>query len=50
MGQEIRKETDWLGREKDVIYEDGTKVAETRHETTFWGIPLTEHMILRVIL
>lgn len=40
MAQEIRKETDWLGREKDIIYNDGKKVGETRHETTFWGNPI----------
>jgi hypothetical protein len=40
MAKEIKKETDWLGREKDVIYEGGTKVGETRHETTFWGNPI----------
>ena len=37
MGQEIRKETDWLGNEKDVIYENGTKVGETRWGTTLFG-------------
>ena len=37
MSKEIRKETDWLGIEKDVIYEDGQKVGETRHETTLFG-------------
>lgn len=39
MSKEIRKETDWLGREKDVIYESGKKVGETRHETTIFGTP-----------
>lgn len=38
--KEIRKEIDWLGREKDVIYEDGKKVGETRHETNLWGTPV----------
>lgn len=30
--QEIRKETDWLGNEKQVIYEGGSKVGEIRNE------------------
>jgi len=37
MGKEIKKETDWLGREKDVIYEGGKKVGETKHETDWLG-------------
>ena len=40
MSKEIKKETDWLGREKDVIYEGGQKVGETRHETTLFGNPV----------
>src|SRR5713101_4676763 len=39
MGKEIRKETDWLGREKEVIYEDGQKTGEIRSETTFRSEP-----------
>jgi len=37
MGKEIKRETDWLGREKDVIYEDGVKVGETRREEGISG-------------
>jgi len=37
VGKEIKKETDWLGNEKEVIYEDNEKVGEIRNETTFWG-------------
>lgn len=37
MGKEIKKETDWLGREKWVIYEDGKKTGETKRETNWLG-------------
>jgi hypothetical protein len=37
MGKEIKKETDFFGREKLVIYEDGKKVGETRQETDIFG-------------
>ena len=37
VGKEIRKETDWLGNEKEVVYENNEKVGEIRNETTFWG-------------
>ena len=37
MAKEIRKEKDWLGREKEVIYEDKEKIGEIREEKTFWG-------------
>ena len=37
MGKEIKKETDWLGREKWVIYEGKEKVGETRKETDLLG-------------
>jgi hypothetical protein len=40
VSKEIRKETDWLGREKEVIYEDGEKTGEVRSETTFFGTPV----------
>ncbi|MEM2089757.1 MAG: hypothetical protein QXL88_01550 [Candidatus Pacearchaeota archaeon] len=40
MTKEIKKETDWLGREKDVIYENGKKVGEIRHEKTLFGKPV----------
>jgi hypothetical protein len=35
--KEIRKEKDWLGQEKEVIYEDGKKTGEIREETTWTG-------------
>jgi len=37
MGKEIKKETDWLGREKEVVYEDGNKVGEIKEEQGFFG-------------
>gem|GEM_PF-3587620 len=37
--QEIKTETNWAGKSKEVIYEGGKKVGETRHETTFFGTP-----------
>jgi hypothetical protein len=40
MTKEIRKETDWLGREKEVVYDSGEKVGEVKHEKTFWGTPV----------
>lgn len=36
MSREIRKETDWWGDEKEVIYEDNHRVGEIRTEET-WG-------------
>lgn len=38
MSDEIRKETDFWGNEKEVIYRDGAKVGEIRHEETFFGL------------
>jgi len=37
VGKEIKKEIDFFGREKLVIYEDGKKVGETRQETDIFG-------------
>ena len=38
MSEEIRKETDFWGNEKEVIYKDGNKVGEIRREETFFGL------------
>jgi len=37
MAQEIRDDTDWAGRAIKVIYEDGTKIAVVKPETTWLG-------------
>jgi len=37
LSHEIRKEKDWWGDEKEVIYEDGHKVGETRNQETLAG-------------
>lgn len=37
MSREIRKEKDWWGDEKEVVYEDGHKVGEIRAEETLGG-------------
>jgi hypothetical protein len=38
--KEIRKEKDWLGNEKEVIYEDGEKTGEIHNEETLFGAPV----------
>lgn len=37
--QEIKTETGFWGDRKEVIYEDGKKIGETRHETNLFGQP-----------
>jgi len=37
VSKEIKKETDWLGREKWSIYENGIKVGEIKQETNWLG-------------
>ncbi|MFA6461645.1 MAG: hypothetical protein WCV90_05210 [Candidatus Woesearchaeota archaeon] len=37
--QEIKTETTWSGERKEVIYENGKKIGETRHETSLFGQP-----------
>ena len=32
-----KKETDFWGNPKEVHYEDGKKVGETKYRETFWG-------------
>lgn len=43
MADEIRKEETWLGfgPTKEVIYRDGEKIGEVKHETTWLGEPVT---------
>lgn len=43
MGKETKKETDFWGNEKEVHYEDGKKVGETRYRETFWGNKVQDH-------
>ena len=38
-----KKETDFWGNEKEVHYEDGKKVGETRFRETFWGNKVQDH-------
>ena len=39
--KEIKTETTWLGEKKEVLYEGGKKVGETRHESTLFGTPVS---------
>lgn len=41
MSREIRKETDFLGNEKEVIYENGSKVGYIKEEQTLCGLGQT---------
>lgn len=41
--KETRKETDFWGNEKEVHYEDGKKVGETKYRETFWGNKIQDH-------
>lgn len=43
MGSYTKKETDFWGNEKEVHYENGEKVGETRHATDFWGNNTQKH-------
>ena len=38
-----KKETDFWGNEKEVHYEDGKKVGETKFRETFWGNKVQDH-------
>jgi len=41
--QYTKKETDFWGNEKEVHYEDGEKVGETKYRETFWGNKVQDH-------
>lgn len=43
MGKSTKKETDFWGNEKEVHYEDGNKVGETKYRETFWGNKVQDH-------
>lgn len=43
MGKSTKKETDFWGNEKEVHYEDGKKVGETKYRETFWGDKVQDH-------